>query len=103
MDTLSCGDVELRQSDACLVNTKTGASVKLAAKEYQLMELFLRNKGQILPKDTIVERVWGWDDETEYNHLEVYVSFLRRKLNFVGSGVKIRASRGLGYSLEADA
>lgn len=102
VESLAFGDVELRQSDACLVNTSSGVSVKLGAKEYQLMELFLRNPGQILPKDTIVEHVWGWDDETEYNHLEVYISFLRRKLGFVGSGVKIKVSRGLGYALEAE-
>ena len=66
------------------------------------MELFLRNPGQILPKETLIERVWGYESDAEYNTLEVYVSFLRKKLAFIGAKVKLKASRGLGYSLEAD-
>ena len=78
----------------------TGQSVKLGAKEYQLMEVFLRNPGQILPKETLIERVWGYDSDAEYNNLEVDVSFLRTKLSFIGAKVKLKATRGLGYSLE---
>ena len=98
--TLSFGGVSLSEKDGKLQNDATGQSVKLGAKEYQLMELFLRNPGQILPKETLIERVWGYDSEAEYNNLEVYVSFLRKKLSFVGAGVKLKATRGLGYSLE---
>ena len=100
--TLTAGDAELIQEQGKLRCTATGKEVKLGAKEYQLMEIFLRNPGQILPKETIQERVWGYDSEAEYNNLEVYVSFLRKKLSFVGAGVKIKASRGLGYSLETE-
>ena len=102
-DTLSCGDAELRGSDGCLVCRTTGRSVRLGAKEYQLMELLMRNAGQILPKDVLLDRVWGMDSDSEYNALEVYVSFLRKKLSFVGANVRIRATRGVGYSLEEDA
>ena len=97
---LSFGDILLRQGDGHLVNTHSGQSVKLGNKEYQMLELFLRNPHQILSRDTIAERVWGYDDTSEYNNLEVYVSFLRKKLQFVGSTVKIKATRGMGYSLE---
>ena len=76
--------------------------MKLGAKEYQLMEQFLRNPGQILPKEMLIERVWGFDSETEYNNLEVYVSFLRKKLRFIEAPVKLKATRGLGYALEAE-
>ena len=100
---LSFGGVSLSEKDAKLQCDATGKSVKLGAKEYQLMELFLRNPGQILPKETLIERVWGYESDAEYNNLEVYVSFLRKKLAFVGAQVKLKASRGLGYSLEADA
>ena len=100
---LAYGGVSLSEKDARLQCDQTGQSVKLGAKEYQLMELFLRNPGQILPKETLIERVWGYESDSEYNNLEVYVSFLRKKLAFVGAKVKIKASRGLGYSLEADA
>ena len=98
--TLSFGGVSLSERDGRLQNDATGQSVKLGAKEYQLMELFLRNPGQILPKETLIERVWGYESDAEYNNLEVYVSFLRKKLAFIGATTKIRATRGLGYSLE---
>jgi len=101
--TLSAGDVELIQEEAKLRCVTTGKDVKLGAKEYQLMEYFLRNPSQILPRETIQERVWGYDSEAEYNNLEVYVSFLRKKLSFLGSNVKLKAARGLGYSLEVEA
>ena len=97
---LALGDVRLNPEDAMLSCTDNGKSVRLAAKEYQLMELFLRNPHQLLPKKTILERVWGFDNEAEYNNLSVYLTFLRRKLAFVGAHVEIRASRGLGYMLE---
>ena len=100
MMTLGFGGVSLSEREGKLQNDATGQSVKLGAKEYQLMELFLRNPGQILPKETLIERVWGYDSDTEYNSLEVYVSFLRKKLGFIGAGVKLKATRGLGYALE---
>ena len=98
--TLAYGGVSLSEKDARLVNDASGQGVKLGAKEYQLMELFLRNPGQILPKETLIERVWGYESDAEYNNLEVYVSFLRKKLSFIGATAKIKAARGLGYSLE---
>lgn len=97
---LSFGDVILSEKDGSLACTSTGEKVRLGAKEYQMMELFIRNPRQILSKETIIERIWGLDSEAEYNSPEVYVSFLRKKLNFIGSGVNIRTARGLGYSLE---
>ena len=103
MMSLAYGDLLLEQKDGKLKNTESGAEIKLGAKEYQLMELFLRNPAQILPKETMHERVWGLESDAEYNNLEVYVSFLRKKLGFLGSRVKIRASRGIGYSLEVEA
>lgn len=72
----------------------------MAAKEYQMMELFLRNPGRILSRELIMDRVWGVDSEAEYNSLEVYISFLRKKINFLKSDVVIKNTRGLGYSLE---
>ena len=100
---LSFGGVSLSEKEGKLQNDATGQSVKLGAKEYQLMELFLRNPAQILPKETLIERVWGYDSDAEYNNLEVYVSFLRKKLSFIGAKAKLKATRGLGYSLEAEA
>ncbi len=102
MMSLSYGDIALEQKDGKLKNTENGQAVKLGAKEYQVMELFLRNPGQILPKETIQDRVWGLESDAEYNNLEVYVSFLRKKLGFIGSRMKIKATRGMGYSLEEE-
>ena len=101
--TLAAGDVELSEGEGKLKCARTGKEIKLGAKEYQLMEFFLRNPGQILPRETIQERIWGYDSEAEYNNLEVYVSFLRKKLSFLGSEVELKATRGVGYSLEVEA
>ena len=95
---LTFGNLSLEQTTFEL-STPAG-SFRLANKEYQMMELFLRNPHQLLPKETILERVRGFDNEAEYNNLSVYLTFLRRKLAFVGAHVEIRASRGLGYMLE---
>ncbi len=97
---LAFGDVELVEREARLLCQGTGKSVQLGAKEVQLLELLLRNPKQILPKEMMIERVWGYDSEVEYNNLEVYLSFVRKKLAFVGSRIKIKAVRGLGYALE---
>ena len=97
---LAFGDIALNQQEAKLMNKSTGESVKLGAKEYQIMEMFLRNPKQILPKETIFDRVWGYESEADYSNLEVYLSFVRKKLTFLGSKVKIKATRGIGYSLE---
>ena len=97
---LSFGDLTLDRETAQLKCTATGKSVSLGAKEYHLMELFIRNPHQLLPRESIVERGWGFDNEAEYNNLSVYLTFLRRKISFIGSSVEIRASRGLGYMLE---
>lgn len=97
---LTFGDISLNKDSGLLLCSTTGQSVKLGAKEYQLMELFLRNPKLLLPREAIIERVWGFDGDAEYNNLSVYLSFLRRKLSFVQSQVEIKAVRGRGYILE---
>lgn len=97
---LSFGDLVLDPNSGVLTCTQTGQRVKLGTKEYQLMELFLRNPKQLLPRENIVERVWGFEGEAEYNNLSVYLSFLRRKMSFVGTKTEIKALRGRGYRLE---
>ncbi|MBU5477660.1 response regulator transcription factor [Eubacterium sp. MSJ-13] len=74
--------------------------VKLGNKEYELLEYLLVNAGNILTKDMLISKVWEPDDEPEYNHLEVYISFLRKKLRFVQTTVKIVTTKNVGYSLE---
>lgn len=76
---------------------KDGKSVKLSKTEYQLLEYLIINKEQILPKDMITNKIWGYDDESDYNNLEVYISFLRKKLKFVNSKAGIYTKKGIGY------
>ena len=97
---LAFGDIVLNQQEAKLLCRTTGQAVKLGAKEYQIMEMLLRSPRQILNKDAIFERVWGYETEADISSLEVYLSFIRKKITFVGSKVKIKATRGIGYSLE---
>lgn len=75
-------------------------SIKLAKKEYLLLEYLILNKGQILERDSIITKIWGYNDTSEYNNLDVYISFLRKKLNYVGAMTCIVTTKGIGYSLE---
>ncbi len=95
---LSHGDLSLHLKTAEL---SCGAnSIKLALKEFLIMELLLKNPKQIITKERIIEKIWGGDSEAEYNNVEVYISFLRKKIQFLGAATEIRTSRGIGYSLE---
>ena len=75
-------------------------SFRLANKEYQMMEMFLSNPRQIFSSERIMEKIWGFDSETEMNVVWVYISYLRKKLTALRADVEIRASRNAGYSLE---
>lgn len=77
-----------------------GNDVKLSLKEYQIMELLISNPRQILPKERIIEKIWGYESDVEYNNIEVYISFLRKKLSVISAPVQIKTARGIGYSLE---
>ena len=78
---------------------KEEKSVKLSKTEYQLLEYLMINKTQILTKDQIICKIWGSDDETDYNNIEVYISFLRKKLKFVKADTQILTKKGVGYYL----
>lgn len=97
--SLPFADIRLEQATFKLYGKER--SVKLPRKEYQLLEYLIMNHGQILPRDTIITKIWGYDEETEYNQLDVYISFVRRKLKFVKSQAVIVTTKGIGYSLEA--
>ena len=98
-DILRCGDIELDRSDMEL--RRGGKSVKLANKAFQLMELLMERPGTVHSVDQIMERIWGWDSESESSVVWVHISQLRKRLNELGSTVEIKAARGVGYSLEA--
>lgn len=97
---LKAGDMTLDPQSYTLYGPG-GRSVRLGAKEYQLMEYLMRHPEQVLSREQITQRVWGYDAEAEYNNVDVYVSFLRKKIKFVQSNSKISSVRGVGYELEA--
>lgn len=97
-NTLKFGDIELNPSTLKL--SSGSRSVKLILKESELLELLISRKNLATSKELIIEKLWGFDSDVEYNHVEVYISFLRKKLNFLSSEVKINTVRGVGYILE---
>ena len=78
-------------------------SVRLSRREYDLMELLMRNGSQIVSKEQLILKVWGYDSAAEDNNVEVYISFLRRKLTHLQSAVRIKTLRMVGYCLEVEA
>ncbi len=76
-------------------------SFRLANKEYQMMEMLMSNPGRLISTERFLDKIWGYDSEAEINVVWVYISYLRKKLTALKSEVQIKASRNLGYSLEA--
>ena len=76
--------------------------IELSRREFSLLEFFMRNAGQLLTRSQLAERVWGFDFFHDSNVVEVYVGYLRRKLDGPGSLTRIRTVRGMGYILDAD-
>ncbi len=100
VDTLSYGNTELDLASGVLV---CGAkSVRLSAREFDVMRFLLQAKERNLSKEVILARVWGFESNAVENHVEVYVGFLRKKLASIGSNVRIAAIRRLGYHLEVE-
>ena len=78
-------------------------SLRLSRREYDMLELLLRSQGRVVPKEQLLLKVWGYDSDAEDNNVEVYISFLRRKLAHLHSAVTIRTRRMVGYFLEVEA
>ncbi len=97
-DGLKFGDIELNTTQLKL--SVQGKEIKLNLKENELLELLIARKQAITSKEQIIEKLWGFDSEVEYNNVEVYISFLRKKLTFLNSAVRINTIRGVGYVLE---
>ncbi|MCD7709424.1 MAG: response regulator transcription factor [Clostridiales bacterium] len=97
---LEAGNLRLDAGQCEMENIESGKKVKVSGKEMQLLEMFLRNQRQVLGKEQIAEKIWGFESNAEYNNVEVYVSFLRRKFSHLHVNAGIRAVRGVGYILE---
>ena len=101
-NVLAFGDIALNRSTYQLTGPENPEGIRLAGKEYQMLEMLMSNPGQVISPDLFMDKIWGYDSEAEQNVVWVYISYLRKKLTSIGSQVKIRAARGLGYSLEKD-
>ena len=98
MDNLVCGDLTLEKSTFTLSCGER--TVRLSRKEYDMMELLILNQKQVLTKENLLLKIWGYESDAEDNNVEVYISFLRKKLDHLHSRVKIKTIRMVGYCLE---
>jgi two-component system, OmpR family, response regulator ArlR len=97
-DSLLFGDIELNTKTLKL--TCKEKELKLILKESNLLELLIIRKHAVTSKEQIIEKLWGLDSDVEHNNVEVYISFLRKKISFLHSSVRISTIRGVGYVLE---
>ena len=96
-DQVAFGNISLDKLNHTLV--KDNRSISLSLKEYLIMELLITNTDKIVEKNYILDRVWGYDSDSFYNSVEVYVSFLRKKLESLDANIKIKSIRNVGYKL----
>ncbi len=97
-DYLEYGDIVLDLKNAKLKCNNN--EIQISGKELELLEQLLINKNQISSRESLAERIWGYESDSEYNNVEVYITFIRRKLKLIDSKVTIKAIRGVGYKLE---
>ena len=98
-EVLSVGDISIRPASREV--ERAGRLIELTAREYELLEFLARNEGKVLTKETIFEKVWGYDFEIESDAIKVYMSYLRKKLNGPGEPDLIHSVRGVGYMLKS--
>ena len=98
-ETVTFGDLILNKNN-CELQKVGGESIKLSLKEFQIIDLLFENPHQIIKKERIIEKIWGGDSDAEYNNVEVYISFIRKKMEQLQVTTTIRTARGIGYSLE---
>ena len=101
-DTMRLGDIALNIKSMELYNINDSHKVKIIGKEFQLLELLINNANQVLSKEQIFIKIWGYDAECDINTLEAYISFLRKKLKLIKSKINLKAIRNMGYVLEVD-
>ncbi len=100
VDELVLGSTALDLASCMLVCGEN--SIRLSAREFDVMRILFQAKNVVVPKESILAKVWGYDSNATENHVEVYVGFLRKKLQAIGSNVRIVSIRRLGYHLEIE-
>lgn len=98
-NALNYADLSLNRDSARLSCSKTGKELALSGKEFKILEVLFANQSQIITREMISQKVWGYESDAEYNNVEVYISFIRKKITLLDSDVEIKAIRGLGYEL----
>lgn len=93
------GDIVLDANTMNLRNKETGAEVRLSDKEFRTLEILIANKDQIMTREQLALKIWGYESDAEYNNVEVYMTFVRKKLKFLESRTEIKAIRGVGYEM----
>ena len=101
-DNLELGDIILNIKSMELCNKNENHKVKIIGKEFQLLELLMNNANQVIEKEQLFVKIWGYDTECDINTLEAYISFIRRKLKLIKSNINLKAIRNMGYVLEVD-
>lgn len=81
---------------------REGNEIRLSSREFEIMRILMINQSANVSKETLLTKVWGFDSDADENHVEVFVSFLRKKLAFINSDIRIEAIRRLGYHLEVE-
>ena len=97
-NVLELGNVSLSKHTFELSTEKD--KVRLSNKEYQMMELLMRNPGNVIQTEQFLEKIWGYDSDSEINVVWVNISYLRKKLKALDANVQIKATRNVGYTLE---
>lgn len=98
-ESVTFGDLTLNKKN-CELQSADGEAIKLSLKEYQILDLLFENPHQIITKEQLIEKIWGGESNAEYNNVEVYISFIRKKIENLKVSIRIRTARGIGYSLE---
>ncbi len=99
-ESLEFGDIVLDYKTPAVESKKSGESIKINNKEFQLLEYFMMNPNQVLSREMIFDRVWGMENDSMSNNLEAYMSFVRKKLKLLESSVTIKSIRNMGYRME---
>lgn len=95
---IQLGNISLNKESYELSNQD--ASLRLSNKEFQMLEMLMNNPKRLISTEQFMDRIWGYDSEAEINVVWVYISYLRKKLESLGASVKLKAVRGVGYTLE---
>ena len=101
-DILELGDIELNITTMELSNKNSNNKVKIIGKEFSLLEYFMSNPNQVMDKEQVFVKIWGYDTECDINTLEAYISFIRKKLKLIKSNINLKAIRNQGYVLEVN-